>query len=794
MNKIYIRNIWFGCVIFLAALVSCQRDSLSESIGEEKTTNLKMEFENRDQRAGSDIMNNMRIFTFFSASKLFGGELLNTEVSGNILTSPIKVGNWDAVLVSAPSGFSVGNVGSSQTAPGATLYQYSPVEASGRSSNAVELMTDYVSLPTVTTGGTISASSSLVRNVAKVQIILNEVVGDVNLSSADNRVFLHHVPSKISYSGNLQPNAVAPDTLASPIYATLALIEESGVIKNDTLSFIIPANKGDLSGTTSTHKMKLSVQLRKNDGSLFKGVVQIPLVAKCNEILRVNLKANAGVEIDASVHPWEVEDYEIEFPQTTLSVDKPIVSMGAEEFVYVNSTDPIDINVLSTASWLTVTKISETELKLQANVDTYTGSRSTSFYVESELINKLIKVTQEPQAAGGNSIDAEGFWVSPTTGNTVRTIAFNSLNNWKIVGSSDWQSKFTASATSGTSSTTALTFTRKSTSIVADYTPYGSTTITFRNLSTLEDVVINAHNLFLESGPAYVGNNPGANSNTHDDILCLGPTGRYTVMSKPTWVTSASQAALNSDLLLVSQGEETGEERSGTITIRHNDDPSYSVTFNVEQGFFISIPAFHFFVFKYTWDRSDVDIAVQFEDNSASFDNDAVGWSLGTYVYYNGERLLTWGGDATGGQGETVFFNAPIIDADSSLPRFVTIGAYATWYTSNLAPRPVTQTIYAYLNGQMVQSGTNFNNDGGELLYSEGQQVMITTTKGVQTYATGYTKVCTVTYDRIKHSARITWHAELVNTRDFINLPMPPNIVDEPKPMMEEKIIETFSR
>ena len=66
----------------------------------------------------------------------------------------------------------------------------------------------------------------------------------------------------------------------------------------------------------------------------------------------------------------------------------------------------------------------------------------------------------------------------------------------------------------------------------------------------------------------------------------------------------------------------------------------------------------------------------------------------------------------------------------------------------------------------MVQSGTNFNNNGGTQLYNEGRECWVRTERGVGTYwngwggsPKGYELLCTITYDRFKHSARIHWVA-----------------------------------
>lgn len=787
-----LKNIWL-ILILVTVVVACGNDKTIKPEPADKTQGiLKAELSQGNSNFNQAVLANMRLFTFHSDTELFGYELLNIQNNSGTLSCPIQTGNWHMAMVSAPLGFSVGNANVSQTAANNLLYEYVPSEVNNRSQNSTELITGFIDLPVITDGVTTAVDASIVRNVSKVQVIIKEIVGDIDLSSSDNKVFLHNVPNKISYSGNLMPNATTPDTLLAPVYATLALDQSSGTISNDTISFIIPANKGDLLGSAASHKMALSIQLRKNDGSLFKAHKQIPLSARCNEKLHVNVKVNAGIELNASIHPWSEEEHEIEIPVTGIGVDKAKVSMAHEETVYVDSNEEISMDLDDTANWLTATKISETEIKLVADVNSYTAPRSTTFKISTGRINKLITVMQEPQSDSSISAPAS-FWVSPTSGNVQRTIQITSTGPWQILGTA-WQDKFTVNSISGVAGTGNVTFTRKSTTTVGDYTPYGNTTLTIRNKHTLQDISIQAANLYLESGTAYVGNQPGDNINIHEDILCAGGTELYDILTKPVWVTSSSQVNGSSNLRLVSTGEPDGEHRTDGMKISHKDDPTYIVDFIVDQDFHITIPAFHYFVLKYTWDSRDIDIAVQFEGNGAAFDNKAVGWSQNSYVNYNSERLLTWGGDATAGQGETVFFNAPVIDADNTLPRFITLGAYATWYTTGMAPRPVTQTIYAYLGGTMNKVGTNFINEGGELLYSDGQKVMIRSTKGQATYATSYTKVCNIVYDRIKHSARITWIADKVNTRQYLKPPLlPADLQDEYKPVMDYNGIETFS-
>ena len=115
----------------------------------------------------------------------------------------------------------------------------------------------------------------------------------------------------------------------------------------------------------------------------------------------------------------------------------------------------------------------------------------------------------------------------------------------------------------------------------------------------------------------------------------------------------------------------------------------------------------------------------------------------------------------------------------------INLDIYATWFSSGRAPDTMTFTMYAYKGGTMKHVGTNFNNEGGTLLYTENFTVMITTYQGKDKYATGgYTYVARLTYDRIKHSARVNVKAATTFSTPVPDR-LPANVPDEPKPYIE---------
>ena len=245
------------------------------------------------------------------------------------------------------------------------------------------------------------------------------------------------------------------------------------------------------------------------------------------------------------------------------------------------------------------------------------------------------------------------------------------------------------------------------------------------------------------------------------------------------------------------------------MRFRHASCPDYEVTANVYQDIIVTIPPFHYFVVKFTWSGStDVDIAVEFAgnhltnvgSNNSEYDKIPVGFGMqdnnsgkgvtgnggGTNpgrvsFAYNGGTLLEWGGDATKGQGETTFFNAPLFEGDANSPRKIKLEVYAIWYTSSKPSNTAMNLhMYAYENGTMERGVNatgdnnkfNFYNRDGTLLYSEGYAITVASygQSKAKAYTTSYGHIATITYDRVKHSASVSVHVpftKLTTTRSM---------------------------
>jgi hypothetical protein len=315
-----------------------------------------------------------------------------------------------------------------------------------------------------------------------------------------------------------------------------------------------------------------------------------------------------------------------------------------------------------------------------------------------------------------------------------------------------------------------------------------------------------------------------AQPTVHPDTTCTvnnvkvygGDTRDLTIINKPSWIHPAPETDYNPAtgiFTFVCDREPNEEERYGEITLGHIDDPDYTVKVSVFQAIIVRIPEFNYFVVQFVWSANDVDVKVGFTGNPTSvvvngityntssvdaFQNQWVGWSQGGVVNYDNKELLKWGGDATSGQGETAFFNAPVINsapypgqhgidpnAPGLLPRTVTLQVNAGWYRGGGIP--MTCNIYAYLGGTMSHVGTNFVNQGGTLVYTSTNKFNVQASGSKQ-----YDHICDIVYDRKKHTAEINWKGTLWTGTRSMRVPMR-SVEETQKPYWTPTIVDTYS-
>jgi hypothetical protein len=347
----------------------------------------------------------------------------------------------------------------------------------------------------------------------------------------------------------------------------------------------------------------------------------------------------------------------------------------------------------------------------------------------------------------------------------------------------------------------------------------------------------------------YVSNDLASNNIATYEIPCYGgnaPTFKITGWS-PTgnWLTASK---VSGDLQITADGP-IGSFRSGSVTIEHDIDAGYRIRFPVELGPYTPIAPFDYFVMKFTWmgNNKDADVAVEFTDNgpNADFDtnyragqmwagnpvndgNSTLGMGIGYGLQLNGYRLnptfrsdvglipipifnqqelennlMFFGGDAQFGEGETVFFNAPMLsNYHKDIPREIKLDVYAVWYNNGAGGYVGNQygirlAFYTYKGGVMKQpdsqpgggSGPNqslyytnfYNINSWTALHSTSQlrpwltspseppnRVFRLTNVYSQadarrSYRSNYNRVCTILYDRVSYTAAIQWYVSPYN-------------------------------
>jgi len=440
------------------------------------------------------------------------------------------------------------------------------------------------------------------------------------------------------------------------------------------------------------------------------------------------------------------------------------------------------------------------------------------------------------------SATPRGVWLSPSPGNSTKVIIVNSTDPWVV------ESTVTNASLSvlGGSGPTYLTVTRST-------TVFGRQTLVLRNQLTDELTYVSIDNYYIDDSDDLELPNNLLTGNTRDfEIFVDGGSETFTIVSQEdSWFTAS---IVGGKLRLTADQSPNMEPRSSTITLAHADDPTYQVTFVVDQDLYTPIPPFDYFVLKFTWEANDVDIAVEFAGNDLMdngqpipFDNDqyyevvdqgsyrALGYSMSGLIGPNGGRksspsstghlvadlkdsLIFWGGDATAGQGETVFFNAPLLTPlsrkldVSGLPRKLKLEVYVHWWTSINVNKPVRLRIMTYTGGVMkhctddsyapdIRDKNFYNVDDYTTPLIPGNihppifdinRVNIIDKNAsayISTFRTRFTHVCSIIYDRYTRSATISWHAtEYTGTVDFnsMEVPMSPLL-----PITQEEVDRT---
>lgn len=541
-----------------------------------------------------------------------------------------------------------------------------------------------------------------------------------------------------------------------------------------------------------------------------------PLEIEANKIYRVEAAIGQHTTGNIKVLPWYDTSLDANLSHTTLAVDKASCTLVQTDTLFVSTNAPsIEVTKNLEAWWLTLHSEQQGEgrwaVRIDADQEYFTTTRSATVIVKAGNLEKRIPVTQK-HLDGTVAWSSHTLYLSPV--HPTRQADVLSTRGWTLVAA---PAVAAASPAAGPAGETAVSFTRSD----ADGN-FGDGRFIVQNDATHDCDTLVVCNLQMDVPETLTLKNKlsdGTYHDTFDGFAIQGGSGRFVVVSKPAWISSATVNA-DGTLGLVYAADPDEEDREGTLRIAHADDPDYTIDIQLVQGIYIAIPPFHYYVCQFSWTRSDVDIAVEFAGNGVSeIDGKPVGWGKGimenygylqgskntsanltSFVTYKGAHLLEWGGDCTASNAvggvyrETAFFNAPLIDTVASLPRKLKLEVYAHWYGS---PLPTDKTMiftgYAYEGGTMEDVGTYYVNIGGtEVCPPQEWRVEIpTNSSSAANFRTTYTHVATMTYDRIKHSASIRIHATVVDAATaaaMISAAERTAVADDvPKPAADDK-------
>lgn len=801
-----------GLLLFLAFACTDDRESPGGTNG-----NPSLVF--RMTRASADIINNTQVYLFDgdgATAGQFRQKVPDVTYAADRLTMPVAAGTWDITLVSADGDVNSGLIQPVRGQARSSLKMWETRSVGGSLPSMPELRTAYITGQQVIAGqdNVASETALLSRNVALVKVVIADAGGlDIN---GTHTMKLTNVPTTLNWEGGLYPNKNNPTVSAEPMTGTFTIHNNTAMAGHqysDTLRFIVPAHKGTdylnaLPTDTTTSHLKLSVDLASEGGTRFeKTDVVIPRVPRVNGILLVRIFLGGKLDVSTEILNWQDTQLEADLSQTQLYTDKASVGLAFKDTIHVNTNArEYTVEKAPEATWITsVKKLDGNAVEITADLDSYVDNHPRTSYItiKANNVTKKIPVTQRPDR-GTIKVSEHKLIFCPKV-HEKRSVEVKSIGgDWIFLGSSP---KATSDIQNGVKGNTTVNFTRTSTIKLDDFdTCYGDGQIVVKNKTTLDTDTISLVNCYIHmddgviNAVAPTGTAQTAVTNSQD-VTVFGGSRNILFDSWESWIhNDLSWNPSTQVLTMTTDREPSDEARDGSLIFHHADCSDYQVTAKVHQDVIVTIPAFDFFVVKFTWVNNDVDIAVEFSgndvsgngNNNSSYDKYPVGWSFTNSVRYNNQELLRWGGDATGGQGETAFFNAPVLEGDVNSPRKIKLDVYATWFTPGRAPDKMTFTMSAYKGGTMVQNGTNFDNQGGETLYQQGHTVMITTTKGKETYATGgYTKVATITYDRIKHSATVNVWASSASTRSSRSVRVP--FRPEEKPLWAPVVVNTYS-
>ncbi|MBB4035324.1 hypothetical protein GGR21_001213 [Dysgonomonas hofstadii] len=281
-------------------------------------------------KSGSNpvFMSNALIYVFRNNDQ-FVERKWNVTKNGNVLSTYMNVGTWNLVLLTCDKDIQ-GDIilppyGGDNSNPMWKTEYTTPAEEF-LSQTPAELR--YASLPgvVITETDKREVQATLDRNVAKIQVILEEYSGFDNITAGvkDNNAFvdLLSVPTTLNWAGGYYPDKDNPDNSGNtPIREYLNFkYDTNNELVADTVNFIVPAHRGLDALDITTHKLRFKISMPLKGESYFgktETPIEISHVPKVNSIiqLKLNFRGEPGTNLDlkVTVKDWVDVDQEVTF-------------------------------------------------------------------------------------------------------------------------------------------------------------------------------------------------------------------------------------------------------------------------------------------------------------------------------------------------------------------------------------------------------------------------------------------------------------------------------------------------
>lgn len=307
----------FGVFIIFALLMflsGCDNDKVVDG---EDTPDPNMTM---NLKSGVDpvYMDNAEIYVFTNADK-FVEKKLNVFKNDNKLSTYMPVGTWNLVLLTCNSSLA----GKISLPPygGANTY---PMWKTGYTDNTENFLSQapaelrYAPLPntTIIENSVTKKQATLNRNVAKIQVVLEDYTGFDQIYPGKNNyafVELLDVPTTLDWRGQYYPDRDNPDHSGNkPIREYFNF---DSALKADVVDFIIPAHRGSDAFETphndvTTHKLRFRISMPLKGMSYYgKTPIVIQSTPKINSIIRLLVtfrgEPNTDLDVKVTVKEWE---------------------------------------------------------------------------------------------------------------------------------------------------------------------------------------------------------------------------------------------------------------------------------------------------------------------------------------------------------------------------------------------------------------------------------------------------------------------------------------------------------